>query len=310
LGMLLITFIAYFLAQDSNTTVTTIPVLGALALGAQRLLPTLQQAYASWSSIVGAQAAIKDVLYLLDRPVLLKRLPLNEKTLPFLDQIDLKDIWFRYAPDLPWVFSGLQLSIKKGDRIGFIGVTGCGKSTLLDLIMGLLPPSKGVIEIDGEVVSLSNVAAWQGNISHVPQTIFLSDATIAENIAFGIPFHEIDLERVKRAAQQAQISTVIELMKLQYLTIIGERGIKLSGGQRQRIGIARALYKEANVLILDEATSALDTETEQAVVEAIENLSPDLTILVIAHRISTLKSCSQIIELNHGAIGLVKTENG
>jgi ATP-binding cassette subfamily B protein len=283
-------------------------VLGALALGAQRLLPTLQQAYASWSSIVGSQAAIENVLNLLNKPLLINSIPSNDGKLLFSNQIELCEVWFRYAPELPWVFQNLNLNIKKGKRIGFIGVTGGGKSTLLDIIMGLLSPSKGALKIDGQRISATNLAAWQANIAHVPQTIFLSDATIAENIAFGVALQDIDLDRVKRAAQQAQISTTIESMKLQYSTIVGERGIKLSGGQRQRIGIARALYKEANVLILDEATSALDSETEQAVVEAIENLSPDLTILVIAHRVSTLKSCSQIIELNQGLIGPLKAE--
>lgn len=310
LGMLLITCLAYFLSQDSNGISQTIPVLGALALGAQRLLPTLQQAYASWSSIVGSQAAIESVLNLLNKPLLINSIPSNDGKLLFSNQIELCEVWFRYAPELPWVFQNLNLNFKKGNRIGFIGVTGGGKSTLLDIIMGLLPPSKGSLKIDGQRISATNLAAWQANIAHVPQTIFLSDATIAENIAFGVALQEIDLDRVKRAAQQAQISTTIESMKLQYSTIVGERGIKLSGGQRQRIGIARALYKEANVLILDEATSALDSETEQAVVEAIENLSPDLTILVIAHRVSTLKSCSQIIELNQGVIEPLNAEKG
>jgi len=310
LGMLLITCLAYYLSQDSNGISQTIPVLGALALGAQRLLPTLQQAYASWSSIVGSKAAIENVLNLLNKPLLINSIPSNGGKLLFSNQIELCEVWFRYAPELPWVFQNLNLNIKKGNRIGFIGVTGGGKSTLLDMIMGLLPPSKGSLKIDGQKISATNLVAWQANIAHVPQTIFLSDATIAENIAFGVALQDIDLDRVKRAAQQAQISTTIESMKLQYSTIVGEKGIKLSGGQRQRIGIARALYKEANVLILDEATSALDSETEQAVVEAIENLSPDLTILVIAHRVSTLKSCSQIIELNQGVIEPLKAEKG
>ena len=157
-------------------------------------------------------------------------------------------------------------------------------------------------EIDGKTVSLLNHRAWQAHIAHVPQAIFLADSTIEENIAFGVPKDKIDLQRVRQAAQQAQIAESIESWPKQYQTFVGERGIRLSGGQRQRIGIARALYKKADVIIFDEATSALDNETEQAVMQAIEGLSKDLTLLIIAHRLSTLKNCTQIVELGEGSI--------
>ena len=178
-----------------------------------------------------------------------------------------------------------------------MGVTGSGKSTLLDIIMGLLPVTEGGLMIDNQTINSQNRRAWQAHIAHVPQNIYLSDGTIEENIAFGIAKELIDHQRIKKAAQQAQIAELIEEWKDGYQTLVGERGVRLSGGQRQRIGIARALYKQANVLIFDEATSALDNETEQAVMDAIEDLDKEVTILIIAHRLTTLKGCDEIIKL-------------
>jgi ATP-binding cassette subfamily B protein len=222
--------------------------------------------------------------------------------LPFQKEIGIKCLSFRYTLQTPWVLNNLNLTIAKGSRVGFVGTTGSGKSTLLDIVMGLLQPTDGALEIDGQIVTPANNRAWQAHIAHVPQAIFLADSTIEENIAFGVPKDQIDPERVRQAAQQAQISEIIETWPKQYQTFIGERGIRLSGGQRQRIGIARALYKQADVIIFDEATSALDNETEQAVMQAIESLSEDLTILIIAHRLTTLKNCTQIVELGDGGI--------
>lgn len=302
LGMLLIAALAYTIAQQVNGIANAIPTLGALALGAQRLLPVLQQAFMAWSSIQGGQASLQDTLELLDQPLpdYADQPPANP--LPFEQRISLTQISFRYSPQTPWVIKDLNLIISKGSRVGFIGETGSGKSTLLDIVMGLLEPNRGSIEIDGEPITPGNQRAWQVHIAHVPQAIFLADSTIEENIAFGVPRTQIDTKRVRMAAQQAQIAHIIETWPNQYQTFVGERGIRLSGGQRQRIGIARALYKQADVIIFDEATSALDNETEQAVIEAIENLSKDITLLIIAHRLSTLKNCTQIVELGQGEI--------
>lgn len=303
LGMLLIAVLAYTLAQQPDGIAKAIPILGALALGAQRLLPVLQQAYAAWSAIQGGHASLQDTLELLDQP-----LPdyadhtVAAKPLPFEKQINLKQISFRYSRQTPWVLNNLNLSIAKGSRVGFIGTTGSGKSTLLDIVMGLLQPTEGTLEIDGLPISPGNHRSWQCHIAHVPQAIFLADSTIEENIAFGVPADKIDHERVRQAARQAQIADIIETWPKHYQTFVGERGIRLSGGQRQRIGIARALYKQADVIIFDEATSALDNATEQAVMQAIEGLSEDLTILIIAHRLTTLKNCTQIVELADGGI--------
>jgi ABC-type multidrug transport system fused ATPase/permease subunit len=305
LGMVLIAALAYTLAQQSDGIGKAIPVLGALALGAQRLLPVLQQAYGAWSTIQGGQASLQDTLELLDQPLPDYADQPAAKPLPFRQQIRLNQLSFRYSQQPPWVLRNLDLVIAKGSRVGFMGMTGSGKSTLLDIVMGLLQPTDGVLEIDGQPITTGNHRAWQAHIAHVPQAIFLADSTIEENIAFGIPEDQIDHERVRQAARKAQIADVIETWPKQYQTFVGERGIRLSGGQRQRIGIARALYRQADVIIFDEATSALDNETEQAVMQAIEGLSEDLTILIIAHRLTTLKNCTQIVEL--GDCGIKRT---
>ena len=298
LGMLLLATLAYTIVLQEDGVSKIIPVLGAFALGAQRLLPVLQQAYAAWSSIQSGQSSLKDTLALLDQPIPDYADLSPAKALEFRNNIKIKEISFRYSENSPWVFKNLNLYIAKGSRLGFIGVTGSGKSTLLDMLMGLLQPTDGVIEVDGHPITLQNQRNWQANIAHVPQTIYLADSTIEENIAFGIPNGKIDFERVKKAAKQAQIADIIESWPQQYQTIVGERGVRLSGGQRQRIGIARALYKQADVLILDEATSALDSETEESVMQAIDGLSNELTLLIIAHRVTTLKGCNKIVELS------------
>lgn len=302
LGMVLIACLAYALIQESDGVAKVIPVLGVLALGAQRLLPVMQQAYASWSAIQGSQASLQDTLDLLDQPLPTHIDDVPFKSLNFENQIFLNQLSFRYSKTTPWVLQEIDLKIAKGSRVGFIGITGSGKSTLLDVIMGLLPPTNGQLKVDGEHITLKNQRSWHSHIAHVPQAIFLSDGTIEENIAFGVPKELIDSQRVMQSAERAQIAKSIDSWPNGYQTLVGERGIRLSGGQRQRIGIARALYKQADVIILDEATSALDNETEEAVMDAIDNLSSDLTILIIAHRITTLRNCSQIVKLNHGRI--------
>lgn len=307
LGMVLIAILAYFLARQTDGIGKAIPVLGALALGAQRLLPVLQQAYASWSSIQSGQASLQDTLNLLDQPLPDHASDLHVVPMVFDKQISLNAISFRYSIQTSWVLKDIDLVIPKGARVGFVGTTGSGKSTLLDIVMGLLQANHGVLAIDDEAITPSNCRAWQAHIAHVPQSIFLADSSIEENIAFGLPKDQIDPKRVRAAAQQAQVAADIETWPLKYQTFVGERGVRLSGGQRQRIGIARALYKRADVIIFDEATSALDNETEQAVMQSIEGLSEHLTVLIIAHRLSTLNSCTQIVELAGNGIARVGT---
>ena len=303
LGMVLIAVLAYSLTFGPGGILNAIPVLGALALGAQRLLPVLQGFYASWSAIRGGQSSLADALDLLDQPMPdYADAPLS-LPIPFKRSLTLKNLAFKYSENTPWVLKhGLNLSIQKGSRIGFIGATGSGKSTLLDIIMGLLQPSAGSLAIDGLNITERNHHGWQAHIAHVPQAIFLADTSIAENIAFGTPVEKIDHARIRQAAQKAQIAQTIESFDEQYNTLVGEQGVRLSGGQRQRIGIARALYKQADVIVFDEATSALDTDTESAVMDAIENLGDELTVIIVAHRLTTLKNCTQIVELADGEI--------
>ena len=302
LGMTLIAALAYGLTYRPGGIAQALPVLGALALGAQRLLPAMQQIYAAWATIAGSYASLEDTVELLDQPLPTELLEHDTEPVDFKKDIQFRGVRFRYANEGPMVLDGFNLLITKGARVGFVGSTGSGKSTTLDLLMGLLTPTEGEILIDSQPLNGYRLRAWQRAIAHVPQSIYLADSTLAENIAFGVPRDSIDFNRVKQAARQAQIADFIETSSQGYEAHVGERGIRLSGGQRQRIGIARALYKQASVLVFDEATSALDNATEQTVMDAIEDLSSDLTILIVAHRLSTVRSCDTIIELDQGQV--------
>ena len=301
-GMVLIAFLAYGLSRKGTGFAAELPVLGALALGAQRLLPALQQGYSAWTNILASQVLLADALDLLDQPLAQEMLLPPPAPLNLVSSIRFEAVSFRYQDKSAWVLKDLNLTILKGSRTGFVGTTGSGKSTTLDLLMGLLLPTKGYLLVDGEIIAGHRLRAWQRTIAHVPQSVYLADASLAENIAFGVPVDDIDMERVRIAARKAQISEFIESSPNAYAEVVGERGVRLSGGQRQRIGIARALYKQAQVLVFDEATSALDSTTEQSVMDAIEGLDHDLTILIIAHRFSTLQQCDTIIELANGLV--------
>jgi ATP-binding cassette subfamily B protein len=302
LGMVLIAALAYALSLQVGGIATALPVLGALAIGAQRLLPALQQSYSSWASITGSYASLADTIELLNQSLPIELLQPAPEPLQFNKSIRFNAVSFRYTSDSPWVLDGFSLVIAKGARVGFVGGTGSGKSTTLDLLMGLLIPTEGEFLVDEQPTSGTRGRAWQQTIAHVPQSIYLADSTLAENIAFGVPRNDIDLGRVKKAARQAQIADFIESSPEGYQAYVGERGIRLSGGQRQRIGIARALYKQASVLVFDEATSALDNATEQSVMETIEGLNSALTILIIAHRLTTVRRCDFIVEMERGRV--------
>ncbi len=303
-GLVAIAVLAGLLVHQQGSGDAVIPLLGALALGAQRLLPALQQTYGNWSSLRGFNADLVAVLTMLNQPLPVLVDVVNP--LPLCQNILLEGLHFRYGPEQPEVIQGLDLEIRKGECIGLIGNTGSGKSTLMDLLMGLLLPTAGRVLVDGmnlhDQDHPERLAAWRAGIAHVPQSIYLADCSIAENIAFGVPSHQIDLARVKKAADQARISRFIESSPEGYSAITGERGISLSGGQRQRIGIARALYKQAHLLFLDESTSALDVETETSVMGSIEDLRNHLTVVIVAHRLSTLSKCNRIVKLRAGQV--------
>jgi len=301
IGIGIVALFAYSATLNLGGIDQFLPVLGAFVLGAQKLLPAIQKGYASYSRIKGGRYSLIDVINLLDQPI-----PDHANLPPpipnsFCDSIELKDLSFRYSKETPWVLKNINLKIPKGSVIGIVGTTGCGKSTLLDVVMGLLSPTSGELKVDNLLIDSENKRAWQTHISNVPQQIYLTDGTIEENIAFGIPREQIDHLRVEKAAKQAQIAELVEGWENSYQALVGERGMRLSGGQRQRVGVARAFYKHSDVLILDEATSALDDETESAVMEAIENIDEDVTVIIIAHRLTTLKSCDKIVkfEKNH-----------
>jgi len=307
LGLVAIALVAVILLQQRGSGAALIPLLGALALGAQRLLPALQQVYAGWAGLKNCNAGLAEIAFLLEQP-----LPKHAEVadcLPLQECICLRNVHFRYSEGLPDVLCGLDLNIRRGERIGIVGSTGSGKSTLVDLLMGLLPPTSGQLLIDGldlyESAHFEQLAAWRASVAHVPQSIYLADSSIAENIAFAVSRDSIDLLRLRRAAEQAQIAEFIDTLPGGYDTFVGERGIRLSGGQRQRIGIARALYKHANLIVLDEATSSLDNNTETAVMDCFEGLSENLTIIMIAHRLSTLSSCDRVITLSGGTVSSI-----
>jgi ATP-binding cassette, subfamily B, bacterial PglK len=304
IGICAIAALAYELTIGSAVPQAAIPILGVLVLCAQRLLPLLQHMYASWTAIRAGKGVLADTLTLLERPLPENALAnyVKVKPMEFSCEIEFRDIHYAYNKNQKIVLNGVNFKIPKGSRTGVIGITGGGKSTLLDLLMGLLSPTHGEIIVDGQCLNSRLMPSWQACISHVPQTVYIADTSVAENIAFGVPVEEINYNNVIEAAKQACIADVIEALPMQYNTLLGERGARLSGGQRQRIGIARALYKQSQVIILDEATSALDIETEERVMQLLSKLGRDLTLVIVAHRLSTLKLCDQILRLDSGVI--------
>lgn len=300
LAIVLVASLVLFLAQGSEGLIASLPLLGTLALGGQRLLPIFQTIYHDLTTLRSARYVVADVL-----DVLALKLPPDHRsrtTMTFERDLVLSSVNFDYGEDSAPILKDIDLTIRKGRSIGLVGKTGSGKSTLLDSLMGLLEPKTGEIRIDGVTLTAVNRRGWQKHIAHVPQSIYLSDTTIAENIAFGLEVGDIDMARVRQAAQDALIAEDIERLPNGYDTFVGERGIRLSGGQRQRIGLARAFYRRADILMLDEATSALDNETEQGVMDNIRRIEKDITVIMIAHRLSTIKHCDHIIRLAAGEI--------
>lgn len=300
MGMVLIAALAVGTSRQPGGLMAALPALGALAVGAQRLMPLLQQTYLGWSQMMTNYVNLTDVLDVLDRPV--DRPDRSAPPLPFARTIELRGVSFGYGA-AGAVLRDISLAVPKGGRIGLVGRTGSGKSTVLDLLMGLLAPQQGTLAIDGmPLADAQDRFRWQANINHVPQAIFLSDDTLAANIAFGQEPGAIDMALVRAAAEAAHAAEFIAALPDGYASSVGEQGMRLSGGQRQRIGLARALYARRPVLVLDEATSALDEITEDAVMESIRRLDAELTVIIVAHRTSTLRHCSTIVRLEEGRI--------
>lgn len=296
IGLVLIAYVAYLLAINSTSSHIALPVLATIAVGSQRLLPLYQQLFGSWSYLKNGQESLRDAVTYLDSYSIIST-PYSDENLFFKEKIEFKDVSYTYESNKKQIFIDASFTIKKGARVGVVGPTGSGKSTLMDILMGLISPTSGEIMIDNTFLSSKNLRAWRKYIAHVPQNIYLSDATILENIAFGIPINLVNMERVELAAKQAQLYEFISDLPNKFNQHVGERGISLSGGQRQRIGIARALYKQSEVIVFDEATSALDYDTESRVMSAINKIPQEVTIFIVAHRLSTVKNCNYIINI-------------
>lgn len=307
-GILLVAWIAMTAGVSRTGFVGALPFLGAFALGMLRLLPHIQRIYSGWTVISSNRHALYDVLGILELPEYSDCIIQDPRLrMSFSRDIVLERISFRYSADRKLALADVSLSIIKGSRIGIIGATGSGKSTLVDLIMGLISPTDGRILVDGVELSDETVSSWRSEIAHVPQSIFLIDSSVRRNIAFGVADDLIQEERVLLAARQAGIHEFIETLPDGYATEVGERGVRLSGGQRQRIGIARALYKDAKLLVLDEATSAVDTATEAEIIKSIDALGRDLTIIIIAHRLASVAICDRVINLEDGRVARLGT---
>ncbi|QWE14860.1 ABC transporter ATP-binding protein/permease [Polynucleobacter sp. AP-Sving-400A-A2] len=301
-----IAIIGYFLSNGAEM-ILALPTLAVLVMIGQRLLPSLQQCYIAVNSINGTLLPLIKINELLK---LNREIANDDKVsspLKFSGSIKLNNIELKLGKLDQVILSDINLEIFKGERIGIIGKTGSGKSTLVDVIMGLLLPTSGKVEIDSVALNSKNIKSWRSIVAHVPQSIFLTDGSIKENITFGIPESEISVEKVLSSAKQAELMDFIDVAPAGIDAMIGERGAFLSGGQKQRVGIARALYKSSQILIFDEATSALDSSVENSVMNCIYSLDMCFTIIVIAHRLSTLRGCSRIIEMERGRVKRIGT---
>jgi ATP-binding cassette, subfamily B, bacterial PglK len=297
-GIILV--VLYFLGRGEGV-VEILPVISLYAFAGYRLMPELKVLFSDFAKIRFNRAALDDFLEdYQDMSVELK--PQSSEVMPFEKEIVLDDVFFRYPQADTNALDGITLRIRQNETIGLVGPSGSGKTTLVDVLLGLYLPNAGVIRIDDLPVTEANVRAWQHNIGYVPQVIFLTDDTIAANIAFGAGRKEIDMARVEKAARIAHLHEFVDNLPQRYNTMVGERGVRLSGGQRQRIGIARALYHDPAVLIMDEATSALDGATENAVMDAIQELTGQKTVILIAHRLTTVENCEIIYMIADGQV--------
>lgn len=292
----------YALSSDGADIGDLLPVLGLYALGALKLKPAVQNIYSSMATMKFGVSAIDIIINDLGGHEENMEMKNDFKRLILQNEIKIKNMSFTYPNTATPALHNINIDIKSNTTVGIIGATGAGKSTLVDMILGLLQPTSGEISVDTQLLNKGNIRQWQNTIGYVPQSIFLADDTIASNIAFGIEKDDIDMTQVEQVAKMAQVHEFVTKLEDEYRTGIGERGVRLSGGQRQRLGIARALYHNPEVLILDEATSALDNQTEAEVMKAIDNMSGSKTIIMIAHRLSTVERCDKIVKLEHGKV--------
>tara|TARA_X000000950_G_scaffold289442_1_gene413526 strand:- start:4293 stop:6065 length:1773 start_codon:yes stop_codon:yes gene_type:complete len=303
-----ILLILYIMAQTGSFN-NALPIISLYVFAGYRLMPAMQKIYASFTVLAFVGPTLDK---LTDDFRKLKPIEKNydENILPFNTKITLKNIKYNYPNASRTALKDISLTIPAKSSVGLVGPTGSGKTTTVDIILGLLEPQEGKLEVDENIITKQNSRSWQRSVGYVPQHIYLSDDTIASNIAFGFNPKDISQEAIEKASKIANLHEfVVHELPNQYQTIIGERGVRLSGGQRQRIGIARALYNKPKVLILDEATNALDSQTEDAVMDAINNLSKNITIILIAHRLKTVKNCDIIFKFEKGQLKAQGTYN-
>ena len=302
----LILLLAIYMLGKGGSMADLLPLLGLYAFAGYRLMPALHQVFAGFAQMRAAQASLDVVVADLQPQAEspdATEVALEDAPIAINDYVELVQVRYRYPSEAAWALQPVNLRIPKNASVALVGATGSGKTTVVDLLMGLLPPLAGSLLVDGVVIDERNVRRWQRSIGHVPQQIFLCDDTIARNIALGVPDDRIDMAQVERAAQLARLHEfVVGELPRGYQTAVGDRGIRLSGGQRQRIGIARALYRDPDLLVLDEATSALDNVTENAVFEALQALAGRKTIVMVAHRLTTVRGCDVIYVMEQGHI--------
>jgi ABC-type multidrug transport system fused ATPase/permease subunit len=303
-GLVLISL--YFLRRDAGAN-EILPILALYGFSGYRLMPAMQQMYLSFTRIRCHKNVVDLLVQELHLPHEIGGIEAAGIGVTFAKKLRISHLFYSYPQRSGEVLSDISLEIHSNSTVGFVGKSGSGKTTLIDVVLGLLKPSAGRIEVDDIVIEASNLSEWQKLIGYVPQHIYLTDDTILANIAFGIPAQVIDRHRVEEVARLARLDSFISSLSAGYDTVVGERGVQLSGGQRQRIGIARALYSNPKILILDEATSALDNSTENEVMEAVKELSGKKTILIIAHRLTTLKFCDCVYLLDGGKVSGVGT---
>ena len=298
LTLFCLVILIFYLNQSEFEIVNSFTLLAALGYGSQKVIPLINRVYVCYSSMKNVQASVIDALSILDSSKKEENENLLSEKIILDSSIKLENIYFSYNNDENYILKNISLEIKKGSKVGIKGTTGSGKSTLSNIIVGLLDPTKGKLFVNDTLINHQNKSMWQKNIAIIPQNIFLNDVSIAENIAIGIDKDKIDLEKVKNVSRQAQISDFVESKPNQYNEKVGERGIKLSGGQKQRIGIARALYRDAKIILFDEATNQLDVDTETLIMDSIYSLDKEITVILIAHRLSTLERCDKVIDLS------------
>jgi ABC-type multidrug transport system fused ATPase/permease subunit len=296
-----------YLLNAKHGASTALPLVSLYALSGYRMMPALQQIFMNLSTIRFNVASLEKLSKDLEKSVeISSTMPVPPpifNPIPLSERLDLKGVVFFYPNRPDPVLNELSLMIKANTTVGIVGSTGSGKTTTLDILLGLLTPSSGQLLIDGVIIDSENVRNWQASIGYVPQQIMLLDNTILRNIAFGIPDAQVDFDSVVKAARLAHLNDFIQNdLPERYNTIVGDRGVRLSGGQRQRIGIARALYHDPSVLVLDEATSSLDNITENVIMEALNTLSHQKTIIMVAHRLSTVRECDVIIVMDKGRV--------